>query len=70
MILCEYDEPFVLFCPACNREYEIDPDDDLCYADDVRDESTTPCPGCGVALKVIARMEVWFSSAVAEEVSG
>ena len=60
------DESYILTCPSCGGRFTISDDDDLCYADDVADQSTTPCPGCGVALIVVARREVYFSAELAE----
>lgn len=61
---------YELTCPSCRETFEIDEDDDICHADDVADESTTPCPGCGVALVVVAYRDVYFEVELAAEAAG
>lgn len=58
---------YELNCPACGEIFEIEEDDDLCHANDVEDESTTPCPGCGVQLVVVAYRDVYFEVELAKQ---
>lgn len=59
--------PYELHCPKCRKTFGIEPDSDFCWHDDVADETTTPCPGCGAALVVVAEREVYFSVELAEK---
>lgn len=56
-----------LYCPACRVTFEVDDNDGMCYADDVGEGGTTPCPGCHVELKVVADVEVYLSATIASE---
>ena len=65
--MSEHYDSYTLACPVCGDGFQIEPGNDLCYADDWADDCTTACPGCGVALKVQSRTEVFFTAEQADK---
>lgn len=53
-------EPYLLECPHCLHEWDIDPNDDLCHADDKVDGILTTCDECGEKFELTTTTEVFF----------
>ncbi len=66
----EHEDPYRFACPKCGGEFAVEPGDDLCHADDWADGCTTSCPGCGTALKMETRTEVFFTVTLAPKWAG
>ncbi len=54
------DDPYLLHCPHCHREWDVDPADDLCYADDKADNIVSTCEDCGKKYILTTDIQVYF----------
>ncbi len=66
----DMSEPGMIECPHCDGQWDVDPADDLCHADDERDGIVTTCEACGGLYKLTTTTEVYFDARAVAADSG